>query len=158
MAIQYGAATALTMTAGSLGVGASRSSAAVSTDTTKNVVGIMLEVSILTTATAPSGNKQVVVYGYKSTDGTNFSGASGTADDVDGTDKALTALGSPSNLVQLGTIQLNQGANSRTIRGELELSGPFGCVPPKWGVVLFNDAGTALGATVTAQYREIYYT
>lgn len=158
MAIQYGTATALTITAASLASAANRSSASATTDTSKNITAIMVEVSVLTTATGPSGNKQVIVYGYKSTDGTNYGGNSGTTDNVDGTDKALAAIGSPTNLVYLGTIQLNQGAVAVTARGEFEVTGPFGCIPPKWGVVLFNDAGTALGATVTAQYREIYYT
>lgn len=158
MALQYGTATTITpFTAGSLASAANRSSPAITTSTTSNIVAIMLEVSILTTATAPTGNKQVVVYGYKSTDGTNFQGASSTVDNVDGTDKALTAIGSPTNLTFLGTIQLNQGAVAATIKGEFEVTGPFGCIPPKWGIVLYNDAGTALGATVTAQYREVYY-
>lgn len=157
MALQYGSPASITITAGSLASTANRSSAAVTTSTTTNITAIMLEVNILTTATAPSGNKQVVVYGYKSLDGTNYGGNSGTTDNVDGTDKALTAIGSPSNLVFLGTIQLNQGAVAVTARGEFEVTGPFGCIPPKWGIVLYNDAGTALGATITAQYREVYY-
>lgn len=157
MALTYGSATGLTITAGSLGSSTSRSSASVTTSTSSNVVSIMLEVSILTTATAPSGNKQVIIYGYYSLDGTNYQGASSIVDNVDGTDKALTAIGNPSNLTFIGTVQLNQGANAVTIKGEFEVTGAFNCVPPKWGIVLFNDAGTALGATVSAQYREISY-
>lgn len=157
MALQYGTATAITITAGSLASAANRSSTAVTTTTTTNITAIMLEVSVLTTATAPAGNKQVIVYGYKSTDGTNYNGASSTVDNVDGTDKALTAIGSPSNLVFLGTLQLNQGAVAATIKQEFEVTGSFGVIPPKWGIVLVNDAGTALGATVTAQYREVFY-
>lgn len=158
MALNYGTTTNISITAGSLASGGNRSSAAISTSTTSNIIQILLEVSVLTTSTAPSGNKQIVVYGYKSTDGTNYGGASSTVDNVDGTDKALTAIGSPTNLTFLGTIQLNQGAVAATIKGEFEVTGPFGCIPPKWGIVLYNDAGTALGATVTAQYREVYYT
>jgi hypothetical protein len=158
MALQYGTASSLTITAGSLASAGNRSSASVTTDTTKNIAQILLEVSILTTSTAPSGNKKVDVYGYCSTDGTNYGGASGTVDDVDGTDKALTAIGSPTNLTYLGSVYLNQGAVARTVRGEFEVTGPIGRIPPKWGIVLYNDAGTALGATVSAQYREVYYT
>jgi hypothetical protein len=157
MALQYGTATSLTITAGSLASGANRSSAAVTTSTSVNIISIWLEVSILTTSTAPSGNKQVVVYGYMSTDGTNYNGASGTVDNVNGTDGALTAIGSPTNLVRIGTVQLNQGAVAETIRQEFEVTGAFGGIPPKWGIVLYNDAGTALGNTVTAKYREVYY-
>lgn len=154
MAINNSTTAALTITAGSLAAGAARSSAAVTPDVTKNIAAIMLTVAALTTTTAPSGNKQVVVYGYMSEDGTNYNGASGTVDNVDGTDKALTALGSPSNLILLGTIQLNAGAVAVTERLVVDVVGRFGCVPRKWGVVLFNDAGTALGATVSASYTE----
>lgn len=157
MTISFSASTALTITAGGLAAAAARSSAAVTTDTTKNVTAVMLTVNVLTTATAPTVNKQVVVYGYMSEDGTNFNGASSTVDNVDGTDKTLTALGSPSNLTYLGTIQLNQGAVAATIHETFEVTGRFGCVPRKWGIVLYNDAGTPLGATVTATYTETSY-
>lgn len=157
MSFSPGTSTPLTITAGSLAATAARSSAAVTTSTTANVTSIMLTVNILTTAIAPTGNKQVIVYGYESEDGTYYSGNSGTADDVNGTDKALTAIGSPTNLPQLGTIQLNQGAVAVTARGVFEVAGRFGTVPRKWGIVLYNDAGTALGATVTASYTEIAY-
>lgn len=157
MTIAFGTSTALTITAGSLASAAARSSAAATTGTSANVTAIMLTVNVLTTATAPTGNKQVVVYGYMSEDGTNYNGASSTVDNVDGTDKALTALGSPSNLILIGTVQLNQGAVAATIRETFEVTGRCGCVPRKWGIVLYNDAGTALGATVTASYTETSY-
>jgi hypothetical protein len=160
MALQYGTATSLTFpsTPNSLASNSAVSCNAVTTSTTNNVTAILLEVSVLTTSTAPSGNKQVVVYGYKSTDGTNFSGDSSIVDNAgSGTGQALTAIGSPSNLFFIGTVQLNQGANAVTIKQDFEISGPMGGLFPKWGIVLHNDAGTALGATVTAQYREVYY-
>ena len=65
MALVYGTSTALTITAGSLASSTARSSAAVTTTTTVNVTSIMLAVSVLTTATAPTGNKQVVVYALR---------------------------------------------------------------------------------------------
>ena len=158
MALQYGPATALAITAGGMMAGFNQASAAVTTSTATNVVQVMLEVSVLTTTSAPIGNKQVVVYGYKSLNGSTFSGASAQSDNVDGTDKFLNAIGAPTNLTYLGTVQLNTGAVTATIRGEFEISSAFGCVPPKWGIVLFNDSGVSLGASVSAQYREIYYT
>jgi hypothetical protein len=157
MALTFGTSTALTITAGSLASAANRSSAAVTTGTTGNTTGIMLTVNVLTTSTAPTGNKQIVVYGYFSEDGTNYQGNSGTTDNVDGTDKALTAIGSPTGLTFLGTIPLNAGANAVTEHFTTEVTAKFGCVPRKWGIVLYNDAGTALGATVTASYTEISY-
>lgn len=157
MAKQFTSSAALSITAGSLGSGSNRSSAAVTSGTTNNTDSILLTVSALTTATAPSGNKQIIVYGYWSEDGTNYLGNSGTTDNVDGTDKALTAIGNPTNLVRIGTLQLNQGAVAVTVRETFELTQIFGCVPVKWGIVLYNDAGTALGATVGATWREGYY-
>lgn len=157
MSLQFGTSTAITITAASLASAANRSSAAVTTGTSTNIAQIMVTVNALTTTTAPTGNKQIVVYGYFSEDGTNYTGNSTTTDNVDGTDKALTAIGSPTNLVQLGTIQLNQGAVAVTAHGTFEITSRFGCIPRKWGIVLYNDAGTALGATVSATYSEIYY-
>jgi hypothetical protein len=157
MALQYGTSTSITITAGSLASTAARSSAAVTSGTTNNTTDYLISVNVLTTATGPSGNKQVVVYAYRSEDGTNYQGDSSIVDNVDGTDKALTALGSPTNLTFLGTLQLNQGTNAVTIRQVFSLSQAFGSIPPKWGIVLYNDAGTALGATITATYREVYY-
>ena len=157
MALQYSTPVPITITAGNLASAGIRSSAAVTTSTVANITQILLEVDILTTATAPSGNKQVSVYAYRSIDGTTYEGATSTVDNVDGTDKALTALGNPSNLVFVGTVQLNQGANALTISKVFDLSGAMGMLAPKWGIVLYNEAGTALGATVTVKYREAYY-
>lgn len=158
MALQFGTSTALTITAASLASAALRSSAAVTSGVTNNTDDYLITVNVLTTATAPSGNKQVVVFAYASEDGTNYGGDSSTVDNVDGTDKALTALGSPSNLRFLGTLQLNQGAVAATIRQVFSLRAVLGSIPAKWGIVLYNDAGTALGATISATYREVYYT
>jgi len=156
--LTFGTSTSITITAGSLSSAANRSSAAVTTTAaTNNITSILLTVNILTTSTAPSGNKQVIVYGYKSEDGTNYQGNSGTTDNVDGTDKALTAIGSPTALSLIGTIPLNQGGVAVTARGVFDVVTAFGTIPKKWGIVLYNDAGTALGATVTATYTEIYY-
>lgn len=157
MSTVFGASTSLAITAASLASAANRSSAAVTTGTSNTIVGILLTVNVLTTAVAPSGNKQIVVYGYKSEDGTNYQGNSSTTDNVDGTDKALTAIGSPSALTLLGTIPLNQGATAVTARFVTDIVARFGTIPKKWGIVLYNDAGTALGGTVTATYAEVSY-
>lgn len=158
MAYNPGTSTAITITAGSLGSGVARSSAAVTSGVTNNTAGILLTVNALTTATAASGNKQIVIYGSMSEDGSNWVGNSGTTDDVNGTDKQLTALGSPTGLYRIGTIPLNQGAVAVTVRGVFELTRIFGCTPRKWVIVPYNDAGIALGATFTASYSEPYYT
>jgi hypothetical protein len=154
--LQYNASTSLTITGASLGSGSARSSAVVTSSTTANLTAVMLTVNITSTTTLPSGNKQVVVYGYMSEDGTNYSSGS-LFDNVDGTDKAVT-IGSPTNLFYLGTVQLNITSGAvQTFREVFEVTRIFGCVPPKWGIVLYNDSGTALGTTVSATYREVYY-
>ena len=157
MALNFGTSTSLSITAGSLASAANRSSAAITTSS-NNVTGILLTVSVLTTATAPSGNKQILVYGYKSEDGSTYQGNSSTTDNVDGTDKALTAVGSPTGLTYIGAIPLNQGAVAITANLVTDIVPKFGTIPKKWGIVLYNDAGTALGATVSATYTEVYYT
>lgn len=158
MALTLGTSTAITITAASLASSALRSSAAVTSGVVNNTDDYLITVNVLTTAVAPAGNKQVVVFTYASEDGTNYGGNSSTTDNVDGTDKALTALGVPSNLRVLGTLQLNQGAVAITARQVFNLRSVWGTIPAKWGIVLQNDAGTALGATITATYREVYYT
>lgn len=159
MALNFTTSTALTITAASLAAGANRSSAAVTVGSTNSVSSIMLTVNALTSTTAPTVNMRIQVYGYFSEDGSTYTGNSSLFDNVDGTDKALTAIGAPSNLKYIGTIYKNQGANAVTLHGNFEVTQAFGCVPVKWGIVLLNDDGAAaLGATVTATYTESYYT
>ena len=155
MSIQYGNSNPITITAGSLGSGNARSSAPVTTSLTSNIDQIMLTVNVLTTTTALSSPYQVVVYGYFSEDGTNYNGGSAT-NDVVGADASCT-VGSPTNLIFLGTIQLNTSGSAVTERGVFEVTSKFGCIPRKWGIVLLNQCGTALGATVTATYTEVSY-
>jgi hypothetical protein len=86
--------------------------------------------------------------------GTTYTGNSGTTEYITGSDVSVT-IGSPTNLVFLGTVQLN--TVSVTATEQFSISQAFGFVPPIWGIVLYNDAGATLGATVTAKYREVYY-
>jgi hypothetical protein len=154
MAIQYGTSANITITGAGLLSAAARASTAVTSGTTNNTTDYLVQVSVLAPATT-SGNKQVVVYGYMSADGTTYTGNSATADNITGTD-AAAAIGSPTNLFFMGTIQLN--TVSVTATEQFSVSNTFGTVPPVWGIVLYNDCGTTLGATVTAKYREVYYT
>ena len=143
------------ITAGSLGIGSARCSSAVTTTSANSITQIMLTVSVLTTTTAPTANKQVIVYGYYSEDGTTYTGGSTT--EIVGTDAAIT-MGSPTNLKLIGVISKNTGATAATLKGVFELTSVFGCVPRKWGIVLLNDDGAAaLGATVSVSSTEISY-
>jgi hypothetical protein len=144
-----------TITAASLAFGTARCSAPVTVTAANPVFAINLEVSILTTTTAPTANKQVVVYAYASPDGTNYNGGSTT--EIVGADAAIT-LASPTNLIYLGVISKNTGATAATIKGTFEITSKLGYVPKSWGFVLLNDDGAAnLGATVTAIGTELYY-
>jgi len=155
MAIQYGASTSITITAGSLLSTNARASTSVTSGTTNNTADYLVQVSVLAPASV-SGNKQVVVYGYMSTDGgTTYTGNSATADNITGSD-AAAVIGSPTNLFFMGTVQLN--TVSVTATEQFSIASTFGAIPPIWGIVLYNDCGSTLGATVTAKYREIYYT
>lgn len=157
MSLNYTTSTALTITAGSLASGAARSSAAV-TPGTNNTSAIFLSVNALMTTTQTTGDQRIVVYGYMSEDGSTYTGASSAVDNVDGTDKTLTALGVPTNLKYIGAISTNNGTGAITLHDQFEITQAFGCIPRQWGIVLYNDCGTALGATVTASYTEAYYT
>ena len=161
MAIQYTGPTTYNCYLTSLASGAARSSVSIATDTTKNVVDALVSVSIVTTATAPSGNKQYTVYGYLTgaTTAGAFNGSDTSPDNVDGTDKLIT-LGSPTNLVFLGTIQANQGAAAVGLRGVFSVRQAFGCMPAHWGVVVVNDSGTAASASSpsTISVTQVYYT
>lgn len=153
MAISFGTSTSITITASSLAANAARSSAAI-TAGTANIANIPVTINITTTATTTTVNRQAVIYAYCSEDGTNYTGASGTLDDVDGTDKALTGLASPTSLRFLGTVPLVIA--SQTIRRTFDIVQAFGFVPKKWGIVIHNDAGTPLGA-VSCSYSEVSY-
>jgi len=159
MALQYGTSSPITISSSVLTSTTARSSAAVTSGTTNNTTYYLVTVSILTTTSTPAGNKQIAVYAYRSEDGTTYQGSSASFDNVDGTSKDLAALGSPTNLTFLGTIQLNQGAlgSALTVKQVFSLSQAFGSIPPKWGIVLYNDSGISTGATITASYREVYY-
>jgi hypothetical protein len=159
MALQYGTSTALTITAGSLAVNTARSSAPITSALTNNTTDYLISVNVLTTTTAATVNKQVVVYAYRSENGTDYQGGSATVDNIDITGGANNVtIGTPSNLTFLGTIQLNNGTTALTLRQVFSLAQAFGSIPPKWGIVLLNDNGAAaLGATVSATYREVYY-
>jgi len=154
MAIQYGTSTNITITGAGLLSNTARASTAVTSGTTNNTTDYLVQVSVLAPATT-SGNKQVVVYGYMSTDGTTYTGNSATTEYITGLDVAAT-IGSPTNLFFMGTIQLN--TVSVTATEQFSVATTFGTVPPVWGIVLFNDCGSTLGATVTAKYREVFYT
>lgn len=96
---------------------------------------------------SPSGSKVINIYGYRSIDGTNYDdAATGTAGSV--------TVGSPTNLVLLESI--NVAAGNKTYSKQIaSLAKSFGGVLPiKWGIVVENQTGLALGTSGhQVQYR-----
>lgn len=158
MSLQYTTATALSISATFLVNNGNRSSAAVTTSTDINVVEILVNISFNTQNISYTGNRLMTVCAYVSEDGTNYSGNSSTVDNVNGTNKALTAIGSPTNLIVLGYIHNIQTTGVVTISESFELISLLGFIPYKWGIVVVNDSNQQLGSTFSATYRERYYT
>ena len=117
-------------------------------NTTNLFTDALVQVSVVSASSGVSATGTVEVYAYGTVDG----GAT-YADGMTGTDGAAT-LTSPPNLVRLGTI--NVVAASTTYRRALPVAAAFGGVlPAKWGIVVLNKSGAALGTGCSAQYQGI---
>lgn len=146
--LQYGDATALTITVNSLASGSARESTAV--DNTTNVyVDAMLYVALKLTAGTPADG--IDVYLYASADGTNYD------DNATGSDAAITLRTNP-NFVLLGRIQTATAGALTWKKSFLSIAAAFGGVMPrKWGVIIVNNSGFAFdssGNSIT--YSGIY--
>ncbi len=145
---KYGAATAITITAGTLASSntAGQSSTAID-NTTDLFIDALVEVAPTLSATAPANDKNVYVYAYGSVDGTNYTDA------ISGTDAAYT-FRVPTHLRLIGVIPT--AAASAAYRSmPMSVAAAFGGVlPPKWGIVIKNYTGSAFTA-FSAQYRGV---
>jgi hypothetical protein len=110
-------------------------------------------VKIKTASASTSASGFVTIFAYGTVDGgTTYS------DGVTGTDGALTPT-SPPNLVKIGVI--NAVANSTTYEaGPFSVAAAFGGVlPDHWGIVVQNQTGATLDASVGAAiYQGVYST
>lgn len=138
---EYGSASALTITLASLADAAAREATVVDNSSDKFIdalVAVRVKPQNSGSIIAPS---HVLVYAYASVDdGGEYTDA------VTGTDAAITP-NSPTQLKLLGAVYI--AAINVTYRG-----GPWsvkdafgGSLPKRWGIVVFNDCGTALSAT-----------
>lgn len=138
----YGnAGQALTITLTSLADASGRESTAVN-NATEKFLDVLVTTRIKTqnsgTISAPSA---VFVYAYGSVDG-----GSEYPDAVTGTDAAIT-LNSPTQLKLLGIVYV-AAINTTYKGGPWSFASLFGGkMPERWGVVVYNDCGTALSAT-----------
>lgn len=148
----FGTSTAITCTMASLASAAARQSTVVDNGTNK-FVDALVNISVKTSASAPSGEKAVYVYVYGSEDGTNYSG------EASGSDASYT-ISSPTNLTLLGRIECP--AASTTYKGVFSVGFAFGGrLPRKWGIIIKNATGNALDASEGSHqktYTGIYYT
>jgi hypothetical protein len=107
----------------------------------------LVQLTLVSASASVSTTGTVEVYAYGSVDG----GAS-YDDGVTGVDGAST-LTSPANMVRIGTV--NVVAASTTYKSRLmSVAVAFGGVlPAKWGIVVLNKSGAALGTGCAAQYQ-----
>ncbi len=131
-----GARTALTTTALNSLASASYVSAGVINLTTDDPLDVLIEVAA--TPGTVAGNRQVVIFGRVSLDGTNYS---------TGPVSGSTATDEP-NLRFLGTVPCNTNATLQ--RNSVSVMAALGYVPPHLEIVIKNDTGAALAASGNA--------
>lgn len=132
----------ITCTITSLGSGSARESTAV-VNTANLFMDVKVQVKVKTNAAGTSATGAVNVFAYATADnGTTYSGG------ATGTDAAYTA--NKDQLIFLGSIPAV--ANATTYVGLFSLSRAFGYggIPAKWGIVIDNQSGAALDASVGA--------
>lgn len=134
------ARTALTVTGFGTLASATYVASNIYTANTNKPLDVVVEVECAT-GTAPTGNKQIIVYVQESLDGTNF--RSGPTSGASDTDRA--------NLRFMGVIPMN--TITVTQRGTFSVAGALGYCPHSFKVVIKNDLGVALtsGAVYTAE-------
>jgi hypothetical protein len=95
------------------------------------------------------------VYAYASVDG-----GSEYPDTVTGADAAIT-LNNPTQLKLIGIVYVT-AINTTYKAGPFSIAAAFGGkMPEKWGIVIFNDCGTAFSATGgdhDVEYQGVYAT
>lgn len=109
-------------------------------DTPLNVV---VEVTVVTTSTAVSGNTQVAVFVQTSMDGTNYS---------TGPTSGTTATDEP-DLYLIGNLPTK--TVSSTHRKSFSIFAALGFIPRYWRLVCKNDLGTALSTGCSASYQTV---
>ena len=139
----------LTITLASLANAAARNSTAVD-NTSILYEDVLFFVKVTSNAAGTSATGYVNIYGYGTVDG-------GTTypEGITGADAAVT-LSVPPNLVLLAQIAVNANAKTYTA-GPFSFCRMYGLpeLPARWGVVVVNQSGAALGATNAITYQGI---
>jgi len=134
---------AITITLNSLADDGARESSAV--DNSSNLfLDVLVQLKILTSGTAPAGDKNLLVYAYGSSDGgATYSGA------ATGSDAAYGGVAGQSkeNMKLLGVISVD-AANETFESDVFSIAAAFGgVVPDHWGIMVVNQYGGALAAS-----------
>jgi len=118
-------------------------------NTTNLYLDSLVQVQVKSAAAATSANGYVNVYAYGTVDVAD----SLYPDGITGSDGSVTLV-VPTNLRLIGTI--NVVANSTTYASEpFSVAAAFGGVlPEKWGIVVENQSGATLDASVGAAYYQ----
>ncbi len=153
MALSYSAAKTITHTPLLLATATYDASAAV--DNTIDLYEDVLLGGFLTTGTAPTANKRILVFLYASWDGTTYSGG------VSGADGGTPGAGETGGLIgPVWVIETDATSAHQYEWGPISLAAILGVVPPKWGIVVWHDTGVALlgtAANQSAKYQGIKY-
>lgn len=152
--IEYGAdAAAITITITSLANAGQRQSTVVD-NTTNKFLDALVQVKVKTHSSGTVGTGFVIVYAF----GTSDIGTPSYPDGAGASDAGIT-LTSPPNMRPIGII--NTVADSTTyISMPFSVAQAFGGVlPEKWGIVVENESGGALDASVgSAWYQGVFQT
>lgn len=144
--VKYGSNTqAITITLASLAASATAGRASTAVDNTSNVFLDALVAGFVDLGTV-SGHAQVLIYAYGTVDGgTTYSGFNG-ANSITGTDVGFTRL-DPTDLRLIAVLP----CPTSTVKmgfGPYSIAQAFGgTLPDHWGIVVFNDSGSALSGT-----------
>jgi hypothetical protein len=140
---------AITCTITSLTNNSMRQSTAID-NTTNLFLDALVQVKIKTNASGTSGSGYVAIYAYGSADGgTDYT------DGATGSDAAFTST-SPPNVRLIGII--NAVANATTyIGGPISVAAAFGGIlPDHWGIIIENQTGATLDASVGSSWYQGY--
>ena len=140
---------AITCTITSLANGGARASTAL--DNTSNLfLDVLVVVKIKSNASTASG--WVDVYAYGTADGgTTYS------EDITGTDGGVT-LTNPPNVVWIGKIAVTTTSTTYTSPPFSVARGFSGILPDHWGIVVVNNTGGTLDASVGSSWYQGIYT
>lgn len=160
--IAYASAATVTISPASVADGGYRESTAIDNATSVKYVDALVGGIVRVGAVAADGT--IAIYAYGSYDGTEYTaGLTGSDGTITWGTTGSTGVDGYLNLPLLGVANVDTTDDDDYVRwGPFSVAQAFGgTLPPKWGVVIKNQTGTAFHATQTSsecQYTGITYT